>query len=53
MPDEAAFEAIMARFSEPEIGRLFYEDEEHFLDRDAIMLIKCDSRDTGTGARSR
>lgn len=48
-PDEAAFDAIMKLFSDPRIGRIFYEDEEHFLDRDAIMLIKCDSRDTGTG----
>jgi hypothetical protein len=49
-PDEAAFNAIMALFSDPVIGKIFYEDEEHFLDRDSIMLIKCDCRDTGIGS---
>lgn len=49
MPDEAAFDAIMALFSDPVIGKIFYDDEEHFLDRNSIMLIKCDCSDTGTG----
>lgn len=46
--DEAAFEEIMRIVTLPEIAPLFYEDEEHFLDRDATMLIKCRTRDTGT-----
>lgn len=49
MPDEAAFEEILRIFADPEIGGIFYEDEEHFLDRDAVFLFKCDTRDTGTG----
>jgi hypothetical protein len=47
LPDESSFEQVMALFSDPVIGRIFYEDEEHFLDRDSILLLKCDSRDTG------
>lgn len=49
MPDEASFDQIMQLLSEPEIGRIFHDDEEHFLDRDATMLFKCDPRDTGPG----
>lgn len=44
MPDAAAFDAIMAMFGDPVVGKTFYDDEEHFLDRDSIMLIKCDVR---------
>ena len=49
MPDEAAFDEIMRIFADPEIGKIFYEDEEHFLDRGSVTLIKVDCRDTGTG----
>jgi len=48
MPDEVAFDEIMRIVSAPEIAPIFYADEEHFLDREATMLIKCDMRDTGT-----
>ena len=47
--DEAAFDELMALFADPAISRIFFEDEEHFLDRDATVMIKCDCRDTGTG----
>lgn len=48
MNDEAAFDEIMRIVSSPEIGPLFHEDEEHFLDRAATLLIKCEACDTGT-----
>lgn len=49
LESEAAFDEAMALFQDPAIGPIFYADEEHFLDRDAILLLKCDSRDTGVG----
>lgn len=49
MTDEAAFDEIMAMVGDPVIGKIFHDDEEHFLDREAMMLIKCDPRDTGPG----
>jgi hypothetical protein len=49
MPSEEAFEEIMRIFADPEIGQIFYEDEEHFLDRKSVLLFKCDVSDTGTG----
>lgn len=49
MPDEAAFDAIIALLGDPVIGRIFYDDEEHFLDRAATKMVCCDTRDTGPG----
>ncbi|MEZ5735442.1 MAG: EthD domain-containing protein [Novosphingobium sp.] len=49
MPDEAAFNRINEVFQHPVIGKEFYDDEEHFLDREATMLFKCSVGDTGTG----
>jgi hypothetical protein len=49
MPDEEAFNEIMRIFADPVIGKIFYDDEENFLDRSSVTLIKCDTRDTGTG----
>ncbi|CAN7328086.1 EthD domain-containing protein [Phenylobacterium sp. LjRoot225] len=49
MPDEAAYDEIIRLLADPVISKVFYEDEEHFLDRDATLLIKCDARDTGPG----
>lgn len=46
LDDETAFDAIMAGLAEPELARLFYEDEEHFLDRDSIFLVKCEVHET-------
>lgn len=47
MPDEAAFNEINRIFADPVIGKKFHDDEEHFLDREAVLLIKCDVVDTG------
>ena len=49
MPSEDAFEQINRIFADPVIGKAFHDDEEHFLDRDSVILIKCDVADTGTG----
>lgn len=49
MPNEEAFEEIMCIFADPVIGKVFHDDEEHFLDRESVFLVKCDTRDTGTG----
>ena len=49
MPDEAAFEQINRIFADPAIGKLFNDDEEHFLDRGSVMLFKCDMADSDTG----
>ena len=49
MPDEAAFEKINAIFADPVIGKEFHDDEENFLDRASVMLVKCAAYDTGTG----
>ena len=49
MPDEAAFDEINRIFADPVIGKIFHDDEENFLDRDSILLIKCDVVDNGCG----
>lgn len=49
MPNEEAFDQINRLFAHPVIGKEFHDDEEHFLDRASVTLIKCDMRDTGTG----
>lgn len=48
MRDEGDFDEIMRIVALPAIAAAFYEDEEHFLDRGASILIKCETRDTGT-----
>lgn len=48
MRDEAAFHEAMRLLSDPEIGKIFHDDEEHFLDRTATKLVVCDCHDTGT-----
>lgn len=49
MEAEAALNEILALLGDPVIGRIFHDDEEHFLDRAATKLFRCDARDTGTG----
>jgi hypothetical protein len=49
MADENAFEEILAVFADPVVGKIFHDDEEHFLDRSSVVLVKYDTRDTGTG----
>jgi hypothetical protein len=41
MRDAAAFDEINRIFADPVIGKEFHDDEEHFLDREAVLLIKC------------
>jgi hypothetical protein len=49
MPNEEALDEIMRIFADPVIGKAFYDDEEHFLDRNAVFMFKCDTRETGVG----
>jgi hypothetical protein len=49
MPSEAAFEECMGLMSDPAIGKVFLEDETHFLDSAATRLVRCDTSDTGSG----
>lgn len=49
MPDEAAFNEIIRLLAETEIGKIFHDDEEHFLHRDSVMMFKCETCDSGTG----
>jgi hypothetical protein len=49
MPDEAAFDEIMRLFADPVIGKIFHDDEENFLHRESVFLVKVDVRDTGPG----
>jgi hypothetical protein len=46
MPGAAALDAVFALLLDPEIGRIFYEDEEHFLDRAAVRLVRCEVHET-------
>lgn len=48
LADEAAFEAVLATLADPAIGKLFHDDEEHFLDRSSVRLVLCDRRETDT-----
>ncbi|MBU6269051.1 MAG: EthD domain-containing protein [Sphingomonadales bacterium] len=50
MADAAAFEQVVATLSDPEIGKLFHDDEEHFLDRSSVRLMLCDSAETDVSA---
>lgn len=51
LPDEAALEQVFAILADPVIGRIFHDDEEHFLDRGSVRLIQRDLRDTGLGSQ--
>lgn len=50
LEDEAAMGEVIRLLSDPEIGKIFYDDEEHFLDRSAVRYLRCDTRDTGVDA---
>jgi hypothetical protein len=50
MKDESAFDKINAIFAHPVIGKEFHDDEANFLDRESVVLIKCQVIDTGPGA---
>lgn len=47
--DEQAFDECMDLIADPVIGKIFRDDEEHFLDSSATRLLICDTRDTGPG----
>ena len=49
MKDESALDKINAIFAHPVIGKEFHDDEANFLDRDSVILIKCQVIDTGPG----
>jgi hypothetical protein len=49
MPSAAAFEECMGLMADPAIGKLFLDDEKHFLDSAATRLVCCDTYDTGPG----
>lgn len=48
--DAAAFEQIVAMLSDPVIGKLFHDDEEHFLDRSSVRLARYETWETDTSA---
>lgn len=49
LADEAAFEECMGLMSDPAVGKMFLDDEEHFLDSTATRLVRCSTSDTGSG----
>lgn len=40
--DAAAWQEMQRIISDPVIGKIFMEDEEHFLDRPALLIFPCD-----------
>ena len=48
--DASAFDQVVAMLSDPTIGKIFHDDEEHFLDRGSVRLVLCDQRETDTSA---
>ena len=49
MPSAEAFDEILRLLADPAIGKIFRDDEEHFLDSSGTRLVRCDCRDTGSG----
>jgi hypothetical protein len=47
LDDEAAMAEVVRLLSDPVISKVFYDDEEHFLDRTSVRYLRCDTRDTG------
>jgi hypothetical protein len=48
--DERALTEVFEILFDPTIGKLFHDDEEHFLDRDAVRLVVCDVRKSAASA---
>ena len=46
MRDEQALREVFRLLLDPDIGSIFYADEEHFLDRASVRLVICDVHDT-------
>jgi hypothetical protein len=53
LDDEAAMAEIVKLLRDPEIGKVFYDDEEHLLDRSSVRYLRCETRDTGVIALNR
>jgi hypothetical protein len=51
MPDEESYLEIQRIMESPGIKEQFWEDEDRFIDRTAIVMIPCEVRDTGVGKR--
>lgn len=47
--DEEAYEARKAIFADPVTAKMFYDDEEDFLDRESVMMFRAEEVNTGTG----
>jgi EthD domain len=45
---EAAYTENSRIFADPTLGKRFYDDEEDWLDRDAVLMFRCEEVDTGT-----
>jgi hypothetical protein len=50
--NEADYEARKAIFADPMTAKMFYDDEEDFLDRNAVIMFRADEVDTGTKPKS-
>ncbi len=46
LPTETALDEVFALLADPVIGKIFHDDEEHFLDRSSVRLVRCDVRRT-------
>jgi hypothetical protein len=52
LPSQEALEEVYRILADPDIGQVFHEDEDRFLDRDALYSVTCREDDvvnTGTG----
>jgi len=49
LPDEGSLHEIHKIMGLPQYDRLFHEDEDRFIDREALVQVPCEVRDTGTG----
>ena len=47
--NEDAYNQRNQIFADPVTARQFYEDEEDFLDRESVIMFRCEEVDTGTG----
>ena len=50
LPDEQTYKEITEAMSTGEHARLFFEDEERLMDREAGVVLHCTVADTGVGA---
>jgi hypothetical protein len=48
--DKQALREVFELLFDPVVGKLFHDDEEHFLDRDSVRLIVCDVHDARPGS---